>query len=123
MVTRPRVHAGNGFGQGWAYPEEVKDVHGIRRYGDARAELPERPGLLEDAHRHAGMLEREGGRQAADPGADDRDRAVKVSCARLSHHSPSAPDSAGCRAQGGVHLPDQDLAGLGRIEAALSGRG
>src|SRR5271169_3784371 len=30
----------------------------------------------------------------------------------------------GCgRAQGGVHLPDQDLAGLGRTEATLSGSG
>ena len=70
--------------QGWAYPEEIKDAHGIRRYGDARADLPERPGLLEDAHRHAEMLERQGGRQAADPGPDDRDRAIEISCARLT---------------------------------------
>src|SRR5437762_1505339 len=28
--------------------------------------------------------------------------------------------SGGCRTQGGVHLPDQDLAGLGGREAALS---
>jgi hypothetical protein len=36
--------------------------------------------LLKDAHRHAEMLERQSSRQAADPGPDDRDRAVKISC-------------------------------------------
>ena len=43
---------------------------------------PEGPGLLKDAHRHAEMLERQSGRQAADPGPDDRDRGVKISCGR-----------------------------------------
>jgi len=70
------------LGQGWAYPEEIQDAHGVRRDGDARADLPEGPGLLEDAHRHAEMLQRQGGRQTTDPGADDRDRAV-MRCARL----------------------------------------
>ena len=44
--------------QGRADPEKIKDTHGIRRYGDACADLPKSPGLLEDAHRHAEMLER-----------------------------------------------------------------
>jgi hypothetical protein len=65
-------------GQGCAYPEEIKGIHGIGRYGDPRADLPQGPGLLEDAHRYAEPLQRQGGREAADPGPDDRDRAVKV---------------------------------------------
>jgi hypothetical protein len=102
-------------------PREIKDVHGIRRDGDSRSDLPERPGLLEDAHRHAETLQRKGGREAADPGPDDRDRAVKVARAIESPRF-LRPHSAGCQAQVGLHLPDQDLAWLGGGKPALPGR-
>src|SRR5690348_12883657 len=74
------------------------------------------------------------------PAASRRTRTVLPAAGRAGRstsHGPAARPELGetvtwrppgelvgcCRAQGGVHLPDQDLAGCGGTEAALSGSG